>query len=159
MKSEIKNAQFLIDGKPFLILSGEMHYFRVPREYWRDRLEKLKACGLNTVATYIPWNLHERTKGNFDFSGELDLRAFLETADELGLKVILRPGPYICAEWEFGGFPAWLLAEQGLHLRCSEPKYLSYVKRYLETVYDQVCKFFTRNIILLQIENGYASYI
>ena len=158
MQAKIENRKFLIDGKESRILSGEIHYFRVPREYWRDRLKKLKACGLNTVATYIPWNLHERSKGTFDFSGDLDLCAFLETADELGLKVILRPGPYICAEWEFGGFPAWLLAEPGLRLRCSEPKYLAYVKRYLEAVYDKVRKFYTRNIILLQIENGYASY-
>ena len=76
MKTEIKNKQFLLDGKPFRILSGEMHYFRIPREYWRDRLLKLKACGLNTVATYMPWNLHERTPGKFDFSGMLDVRAF-----------------------------------------------------------------------------------
>ncbi len=104
MKTEIKNKQFLLDSKPFRILSGEMYYFRIPREYWRDRLLKLKACGLNTVATYIPWNLHERTPGKFDFSGMLNIRAFLELADELGIKVLLRPGPYICSEWEFGGF-------------------------------------------------------
>ena len=158
MKTEIKNKQFLLDGKPFRILSGEMHYFRIPPEYWRDRLLKLKACGLNTVATYMPWNLHERTSGKFDFSGMLDVRAFLELADELGIKVLLRPGPYICSEWEFGGFPAWLLAIRGLRLRCSEPQYLECVKRYFEAVFHEVRPFYSKNIILLQIENGYASY-
>ena len=158
MKTEIKNKQFLLDGKPFRILSGEMHYFRIPREYWRDRLLKLKACGLNTVATYMPWNLHERTPGKFDFSGMLDVRAFLELADELGIKVLLRPGPYICSEWEFGGFPAWLLAVKGLRLRCSEPQYMGFVERYFKAVFEQVKEFYTRNIIMFQIENGYASY-
>ena len=158
MKTEIKNKQFLLDGKPFRILSGEMHYFRIPREYWRDRLLKLKACGLNTVATYMPWNLHERTPGKFNFSGMLDVRAFLELADELGIKVLLRPGPYICSEWEFGGFPAWLLAVRGLRLRCSEPQYMGFVERYFKAVFEQVKEFYTRNIIMLQIENGYASY-
>ena len=158
MKTEIKNKQFLLDGKPFRILSGEMHYFRIPPEYWRDRLLKLKACGLNTVATYMPWNLHERTSGKFDFSGMLDVRAFLELADELGIKVLLRPGPYICSEWEFGGFPAWLLAVKGLRLRCSEPQYMGFVERYFKAVFEQVKEFYTRNIIMFQIENGYASY-
>ncbi len=158
MKSEIRNKEFLIDGKPFRILSGEMHYFRIPREYWRDRLAKLKACGLNTVATYMPWNLHERTPGKFNFTGMLDVRHFLCLAEEFGLKVILRPGPYICSEWEFGGFPAWLLREKGLRLRCSEPQYMAFVKRYFEAVFHEVKEFYSRNIILLQIENGYASY-
>ncbi len=150
MKTEIKNKQFLLDGKPFRILSGEMHYFRIPREYWRDRLLKLKACGLNTVATYMPWNLHERTPGKFDFSGMLDVRAFLELADELGIKVLLRPGPYICSEWEFGGFPAWLLAVKGLRLRCSESQYMGFVERYFKAVFEQVKEFYTRNIIMFQ---------
>lgn len=158
MKAQIANGQFQIDGNPFRILSGEMHYFRIPPECWRDRLEKLKACGLNTVATYMPWNLHERTPGAFNFSGMLDIRRYLELADELGLKVILRPGPYICSEWEFGGFPAWLLREKGLRLRCSEPKYMACVKRYFEAVFREVKDFYNRSIILMQIENGYASY-
>ena len=158
MKSEIKSAQFLVDGKPFRILSGEMHYFRIPREYWRDRLEKLKACGLNTVATYMPWNLHERTPGKFDFSGMLDIREFLRLADSMGIKVILRPGPYICAEWDFGGFPAWLPTVEKMTIRSSDPVYLKYVERYFKVVFDEVREYFDRNIILLQIENGYASY-
>ena len=158
MRSSIAGGKFLIDGREFRILSGEMHYFRVPREYWRDRLAKLKACGLNTVATYMPWNLHERTPGKFDFSGMLDVREFLRLADEMGLKVILRPGPYICAEVDFGGFPAWLPGIEKMVLRSSDPAYLKYVKRYFEAVFGEVREYFERNIILLQIENGYASY-
>ena len=102
---EIKD-NFYLDGKPFKVISGSIHYFRVVPEYWRDRLEKLKAMGANTVETYIPWNAHEPKKGEFDFSGRLDLVKFVNIASELGLYVILRPSPYICAEWEFGGLPA-----------------------------------------------------
>lgn len=158
MKAEIRQREVLVDGKPFHILSGEMHYFRIHPSQWRDRLEKLKACGLNTVATYMPWNLHERTEGTFNFSGMLDLRHYLELADELGLKAVLRPGPYICSEWDLGGLPAWLLKRQDLRIRCSDPEYCTAVKRYFEAVFDEVKELFDRNIILLQIENGYASY-
>ncbi|MBR4185412.1 MAG: beta-galactosidase, partial [Clostridia bacterium] len=90
---------FLMDGKPYTILSGAMHYFRIPREYWRDRLTKLKECGFNTVETYTAWNLHEKEEGVFDFTGMLDVAAYVDEAAALGLNVILRPGPYICSEW------------------------------------------------------------
>lgn len=158
MRTTIENGKFRVDGKPFRILSGEMHYFRIPRNCWENRLRKLKACGLNTVSTYMPWNLHERIQGKFDFSGMLDVRSFLGLADKLGLKVILRPGPYICSEWEFGGFPAWLLTIRGLRLRCAEQQYLAHVKHYFEEVFREVRDFYSKNVILLQIENGYASY-
>ena len=118
---EIKD-NFYLDGKPFQIISGGIHYFRVVPEYWKDRLEKLKAMGCNTVETYIPWNMHEPNKGEFHFDGMLDIAKFVKTAQELGLWVIIRPSPYICAEWEFGGLPAWLLAEDGMKLRgCYKP--------------------------------------
>ena len=97
---EIKD-NFYLDGKPFQIISGGIHYFRVVPEYWKDRLEKLKAMGCNTVETYIPWNMHEPNKGEFHFDGMLDIAKFVKTAQELGLWVIIRPSPYICAEWEF----------------------------------------------------------
>ena len=113
-----------VDGKPFRFLSGEMHYFRIMPECWRDRLEKLRACGLNTVATYVPWNLHEPSEGKFDFDGRADLAAYLKLCDEYGLKVMLRPAPYICSEWDFGGLPAWLLKDRNIHIRCSDGKYL-----------------------------------
>ena len=158
MKAKIEGNKVLVDGKDFRILSGEMHYFRIHQDTWRNRLEKMKACGLNTVATYMPWNLHERTEGIFDFSGMLDVKRYLKTAEEVGLKVILRPGPYICSEWEFGGFPAWLLKNPGIRLRCSDPVYMEAVTRYFLRVFEEVREFFDRNLIALQIENGYASY-
>lgn len=100
---------FTLDGRPLRILSGAMHYFRVLPEQWDARLSLLRAMGLNTVETYVAWNLHEPRPGQYDFSGRLDLAEFVRAADRHGLKVLLRPGPYICAEWEFGGLPAWLL--------------------------------------------------
>ena len=111
MNVELKDT-FYLDGSPVQIISGSIHYFRVVPEYWRDRLEKLKAMGCNTVETYIPWNLHEPNKGEFCFEGILDVERFIKLAQELGLYVIIRPSPYICAEWEFGGLPAWLLKEE-----------------------------------------------
>lgn len=105
----VNNGAFILNGQPFRILSGAVHYFRVPREYWVDRLQKLKDCGFNTVETYIAWNAHEKEEGKFVTDGMLDVKAFLKTAKELGLYAIVRPGPYICSEWEFGGFPWWLL--------------------------------------------------
>ena len=104
----IENGQFFLDGEPYRILSGAMHYFRICPEYWEDRMLKLKECGFNTLETYCCWNLHERHEGEFDFTGRLDLVKYIETARRLGLNVILRPGPYICAELEFGGLPSWL---------------------------------------------------
>ena len=115
----IRGNEFIQDGRPVQLLSGAMHYFRVVPEYWRDRLLKLRAMGLNTVETYVAWNLHEPRPGRFDFSGRLDLPAFVRLADELGLNVIVRPGPYICAEWDLGGLPAWLLRDPTLQLRCA----------------------------------------
>lgn len=118
MMFEIKD-DFYLEGNRFQIISGAIHYFRIVSEYWRDRLEKLKAMGCNTIETYIPWNMHEPKKGEFHFEGMLDIEAFVRLAQELGLYVILRPSPYICAEWEFGGLPAWLLAEEGMKYRVS----------------------------------------
>lgn len=105
---------FSLDGKPMTILSGAIHYFRTHPDQWRDRLEKLKDCGFNTVETYTPWNLHEKTPGKFDFTGMLDIGRFLDLAADVGLYAIVRPGPFICAEWEFGGMPADLLTDDDL---------------------------------------------
>lgn len=101
-----KNEHFLLDGEPFQVISGAMHYWRIVPEYWEDRLKKLRACGFNTVETYVAWNLHERKEGVFDFSGNLDIVKYIEIAESLGLKVIVRPGPYICSEFDFGGLPS-----------------------------------------------------
>jgi beta-galactosidase len=104
-----KGETFLLDGKPFIVRSGEMHYPRVPRAYWRERFKMAKAMGLNTIATYVFWNLHEPRPGKFDFTANLDIAEFVREAGQEGLYVIVRPGPYICTEWDFGGIPAWLL--------------------------------------------------
>ena len=139
------NNSFYLDGKPFQVLSGAIHYFRVPREYWYDRLLKLKECGLNTVETYTCWNLHEKTEGVFDFSGMLDISEFIRIASELGLYVILRPGPFICGEWDFGGIPAWMLNYCDTTLRTTDPVYLAKIKSYLTALFDQVREHFSGN--------------
>ena len=123
---------FRLDGAPFRFIAGAIHYFRVPRAYWRDRLEKLRACGFNAVETYVAWNAHQPTEDQFILEGMLDLPAFLETAKELGLYAIVRPGPYICSEWEFGGLPWWLLREDGVQLRCMNDKYLRAVDGFFD---------------------------
>ena len=125
---------FYKNGKEHRIISGAMHYFRIPRKYWRDRLEKLYQCGFNTVETYVCWNLHEPEEGVFDFSDNLDLAAYIDEAKEVGLDVYLRPGPYICAEWEFGGLPYWLHKYPDMSLRCNDETYLEKVTPYLERV-------------------------
>ena len=102
---------FVLDGAPFQIISGAIHYPRIPRAYWRDRLRKAKAMGLNTVETYAFWNVHEPSPGKFDFTGQYDIAEFIREAQQEGLYVVLRPGPYVCAEWEFGGYPSWLLKD------------------------------------------------
>src|SRR6185437_8623400 len=104
-----KDGKLLLHGKPYQILSGEIHYARIPREYWRARLKLAKAMGLNTISTYVFWNVHEPKPGVYDFSGNLDVAEFIRIAQQEGLNVILRPGPYVCAEWDLGGYPAWLI--------------------------------------------------
>lgn len=158
---EIKGNEFYLDKKPFKIYSGAMHYFRTLPEYWEDRLLKLKLAGFNTVETYVCWNLHEPAKGVFDFSGMLDIKKFIETAHKLGLYAIVRPGPYICAEWDFGGFPAWLLKDKNIRLRCNDKIYLAHVRDYLEKLVSILKPHFITNggnIIAMQIENEYGSY-
>lgn len=161
MKVTIDQHDFLINGKKTTILSGAIHYFRVVPEYWYDRLAKLKACGFNTVETYMPWNLHEKKEGQFCFEGLLDIEKFIETAKEIGLYVIVRPGPYICAEWEFGGLPSWLLAKDGMQLRCQNEPFLNAVKRYFHEVFLHLRPHLIENggnIIMMQVENEYGSY-
>ncbi len=156
-----KGTQFYLDGEPFVVISGTMHYFRIPREYWRDRLLKLKECGFNTVETYTCWNLHEPKEGEFNFEGNLDIEAYIDMAAELGLNVILRPGPYICAEWEFGGFPAWLLNYENMPLRCYDEGFLKLLRRYYGELLRRVRPRLAvngGNIFMLQIENEYGSY-
>ena len=157
---EIKDT-FYLNGEPFQIISGAIHYFRIVPEYWKDRLEKLKAMGCNTVETYIPWNIHEPQKGHFHFDGMLDIEKFIQTAQDLGLYVILRPSPYICAEWEFGGLPAWLLAEDGMKLRVNYEPFLRHVYEYYDVLLKKIAAYqinFGGPVILMQIENEYGYY-
>lgn len=152
---------FLLDGKPFQMISGEMHYPRVPREAWRSRMKMAKAMGLNTIGTYVFWNLHEPQKGKFDFTGNNDVAAFVRIAREEGLWVILRPSPYVCAEWEFGGYPYWLQNEKGLEVRSKEPQYLKEYESYIKEIGKQLAPLQINhggNILMVQIENEYGSY-
>ncbi|MBM4252008.1 MAG: beta-galactosidase [Deltaproteobacteria bacterium] len=154
-------SQFELDGKPFLIRGGDMHYSRVPRDYWRARMKLLRAMGLNTLTTYVFWNLHEPEPGKFDFSGQLDIAAFIRTAHEEGLFVVLRPGPYVCSEWDFGGLPWWILREPDIAVRTRDPKFLSYMERYLGKVAEQVKGLMIHRggpIIMTQVENEYGSF-
>lgn len=155
------DADFLLDGKPFQIISGEMHYPRVPREAWRQRMRMAKAMGLNTISTYVFWNLHEPQKGHYDFTGNNDIAEFVKTAQQEGLWVILRPSPYVCAEWEFGGYPYWLEKETGLIVRSKEIKYITAYKKYLMQVGKQLSPLLVNHggtILMIQVENEYGSY-
>jgi beta-galactosidase len=152
---------FVLDGRPIRIISGAMHYFRVVPEYWRDRMLKLKACGFNTLETYVAWNLHEPKPGEFQFDGGLDVVRYIETAAELGLMVIVRPGPYICSELDLGGLPPWLLADPGMRLRCCYAPYLEAVDRFFDNLLPRLTPLQMSHggpIIAMQVENEYGSY-
>ncbi|XP_022715153.1 beta-galactosidase 17-like isoform X2 [Durio zibethinus] len=161
-KFEIAEDMFWKDGKPFQLIGGDLHYFRVLPEYWEDRLLRAKALGLNTIQTYIPWNLHEPEPGKLVFEGIADLLSFLTLCQKLSLLVMLRAGPYICAEWDLGGFPAWLLAiEPDVRLRSSDPAYLRMVEGWWGILLPKVAPLLYGNggpIIMVQIENEFGSY-
>ncbi|XP_047375574.1 beta-galactosidase-1-like protein 3 isoform X6 [Sciurus carolinensis] len=156
-----KNEHFTLEGQKFLIFGGSIHYFRVPMEYWRDRLLKLKACGFNTVTTYIPWNLHEPERGQFYFSGNLNMEAFVLMAAEVGLWVILRPGPYICAEVDLGGLPSWLLQDPKLKLRTTDKGFVEAVDKYFDHLIPRMIPLQYHHggpVIAVQVENEYGSF-
>lgn len=157
----VEGEHFLLDGKPMLIRSGAMHYPRVPRPYWRDRMRKMRALGLNTLETYVFWNLHEPEPGKFDFTGNLDLAEYIRLAQSEGLWVLLRPGPYICSEWDFGGFPAWLLASPTMKVRGNDPAFLKAASAYMNRVGKETAGLqITRGgpILMVQVENEYGSF-
>ncbi|KQQ49749.1 beta-galactosidase [Plantibacter sp. Leaf314] len=152
---------FLLDGQPFRILSGALHYFRVHPEQWADRIAKAKLMGLNTIETYVAWNQHSPERGVFDTTGTNDLERFLDLIAEAGMYAIVRPGPYICAEWDNGGLPGWLLHDPELGLRRSEPRYLAAVREYFEALLPIVAaRQIDRGgpVILVQVENEYGAY-
>lgn len=159
-KFEIKK-HFLLNGQPFKIYSGAVHYFRIAPSEWRLTLLKLKAAGLNTVETYIPWNVHEPEEGQFDFSGRYDVQRFVELAQELGLYVILRPSPYICAEWEFGGLPAWLLKYPDMVVRTNTPRFMAKVEAYYARLFQELVPLQITHggpVLMMQVENEYGSF-
>uniref|UniRef100_A0A8D3CUX2 Beta-galactosidase n=1 Tax=Scophthalmus maximus TaxID=52904 RepID=A0A8D3CUX2_SCOMX len=155
------SSQFTLERKPFRVLGGSIHYFRVPRAHWEDRLLKMKACGLNTLTTYVPWNLHEPERGVFNFEDQLDIEAYLRLAASLGLWVILRPGPYICAEWDLGGLPSWLLRDENMKLRTTYPGFTGAVDAFFDQLVGRVVPHqYSQGgpIIAVQVENEYGSY-
>lgn len=154
--------EFLLDGKPFQIISGEIHPGRVPAEYWRHRIQMAKAMGCNTISAYLFWNHHEREEGIYDFrTDNRDISRFITTAAEEGMWVIIRPGPYVCAEWEFGGLPPYLLRHPGVKVRCMDPVYMKAAERYISRLACLLRPHLITNggpVLMIQIENEYGSY-
>ena len=158
---EVGKGEFLLNGEPFVIRAAELHYPRIPREYWDHRIKMSKALGMNTICLYVFWNIHEQNEGEFDFSGNSDLRKFIELCAENDMKVILRPGPYVCAEWEMGGLPWWLLKKKDIRLREDDPYFLEKVEAFQKAVAGQVADLTIQNggpVIMVQVENEYGSY-
>ncbi|MFJ7216164.1 beta-galactosidase family protein [Amycolatopsis sp. NPDC098790] len=157
----IGETDFLLDGQPFRILSGALHYFRVHPDLWADRIDKARRMGLNTIETYVPWNAHAPSPDVFDLSGGLDLDRFLGLVAEAGMYAIVRPGPYICAEWDNGGLPAWLFRDPAVGVRRYEPRYLAAVRDYLTRVYEVVVPHQVDRggpVLLVQVENEYGAF-
>lgn len=158
---KVEGNQLLLQKEPIQLISGAIHYFRIVPEYWEDRLLKLKACGFNCVETYVPWNLHEPKEGEYNFEGIANIEEFIRIAERLGLHVIVRPSPYICAEWEFGGLPSWLLADSNMRFRSYYEPYLEKVDRYYDVLLKKLQPLLQTNggpIIAMQIENEYGSF-
>ena len=158
---KLDGGTFNIDGKDVQLICGEMHYARIPHEYWRDRLKRARAMGLNTISVYVFWIFHESQPGEFDFSGQADVAEFVRLAQEEDLYVILRPGPYACAEWDFGGYPSWLLKEKDMVYRSKDARFLQYCERYIKALGEQLAPLTINNggnILMVQVENEYGSY-
>lgn len=158
---EIGKGSFMLNGEPFVVKAAELHYPRIPRPYWDNRIKLCKALGMNAVCLYVFWNAHEPQPDNFDFTGQNDLREFVKLCQANDMKVILRPGPYVCAEWEMGGLPWWLLKKKDIRLRENDPYFLERVDKFQKQVAQQVGDLTVENggpIIMVQVENEYGSY-
>ena len=157
----VGNQTFLLDGKPFVVKAAEMHYTRIPAEYWEHRIEMCKALGMNTICIYAFWNIHEQRPGEFNFEGQNDIARFCRLAQKHGMYIILRPGPYVCSEWEMGGLPWWLLKKKDIQLRTNDPYFLERTKIYMNEVGKQLADLQAPrggNIIMVQVENEYGGY-
>ena len=157
----IGDKTFLLNGQPFVVKAAEVHYPRIPRPYWEHRIQMCKALGMNAVCIYIFWNIHEQREGQFDFTGNNDVAEFCRLAQKNGLYVIVRPGPYVCAEWEMGGLPWWLLKKKDIRLRERDPYFMERVKIFEQKVGEQLKPLTIQNggpIIMIQVENEYGSY-
>lgn len=155
------NGTFLLNGNPFVVKAAEIHYPRIPKPYWEHRIKMCKALGMNTVCIYIFWNIHEQREGQFDFTGNNDVAEFCRLAQKNGMYVIVRPGPYVCAEWEMGGLPWWLLKKKDIRLREQDPYFMERVKIFEQKVGEQLAPLTIQNggpIIMVQVENEYGSY-
>lgn len=158
---KIEKDRLTLDGEPFYLACGDIQYFRIHPSEWKRRLEIMKDFGLSAIQTYCPWNLHEPTEGSFDFTGLLDLAGFLRTANEVGLKVLLRPSPYICGEWDFGGLPWWLLKDRHMRIRCADSRYMEKVRAYYKRICAEFLPFLSTKggpIIAVCIENEYGTF-
>ena len=158
---EAGNGTFLLNGNPFVVKAAEIHYPRIPKPYWEHRIKMCKALGMNTVCIYIFWNIHEQREGQFDFTGNNDVAEFCRLAQKNGMYVIVRPGPYVCAEWEMGGLPWWLLKKKDIRLREQDPYFMERVKIFEQKVGEQLAPLTIQNggpIIMVQVENEYGSY-
>ena len=157
----IGDKTFLLDGKPFLIKSAEMHYTRIPAEYWEHRIQMCKALGMNTICIYAFWNIHEQKEGEFDFKGQNDIAAFCRLAQKHGMYIMLRPGPYVCSEWEMGGLPWWLLKKKDIKLRTNDVYFLERTKLFMNEIGKELADLQVSrggNIIMVQVENEYGAY-
>ncbi|PWV51811.1 beta-galactosidase family protein [Chitinophaga sp. S165] len=158
----LAKKDFLLDGKPYQIISGEMHPARIPKEYWKHRIQMAKAMGCNTIAAYVFWNYHEQEEGKFDFTSEnRNIVEFVKLVQAEGMWVMLRPGPYVCAEWEFGGLPPYLLRIPDIKVRCMDPRYMAATERYIKALAEQVKGLQVTNggpILMVQVENEYGSF-
>ena len=157
----VGDKSFLLNGEPFVVKAAEIHYPRIPQPYWEHRIKMCKALGMNTVCIYVFWNIHEQREGQFDFTGNNDVAAFCRLAQKNGMYVIVRPGPYVCAEWEMGGLPWWLLKKKDIRLREQDPYFMERVKIFEQKVGEQLAPLTIQNggpIIMVQVENEYGSY-
>lgn len=157
----IGDKTFLLDGKPFLIKAAEMHYTRIPAEYWEHRIQMCKALGMNTICIYAFWNIHEQKEGEFDFKGQNDIAAFCRLAQKHGMYIMLRPGPYVCSEWEMGGLPWWLLKKKDIKLRTNDVYFLERTKLFMNEIGKELADLQVSrggNIIMVQVENEYGAY-